>query len=604
MKKTVYLAIVSFSLLVGVSCDKYLDVNNPSKTSEVDMFNDVSYAYSALVGVYGELIGDNGYGNRLSEILPMAGDDFETSGDYNCNDRRGISMFEACSSNPELNNPFKQLYSGIERANLCIYNIPGSTVYQSGTDAEKAEMDRYLGEALALRAQFYYELIRNWGDVPFHDRPASQLETTFLAKTDRDIIYEQLLSDLEVAQQYVPWRTDASIPSTRFSKGAIKALRARIALARAGYSLRRESNMMEQGSDPLTYYQIARTECLEIMQNRGQHDLNPSFEDIFRSLHEGRSDNTNEILLAVGAFGGNSKTDSKLGYYNGLRHDRASQWNGGGGVNALPVYFYEFSKYDQRRDVTINVFQVNAEEQTQVASANGLTDGKFRKSWTSITGSSQNLAVDWPLIRFSDVLLMFAEADNELNNGPSTEAISALNEVKGRAFLGNESQMPETPTDKVGFFDAVVHERLLEFGGESIRKYDLIRWNLLNTKINETRQKLTDFMNGVGDYANVPDVIYYKTASYDPSQTAQEVVMNLDIYFAGSDETTVFYNPSPENVPSGYSSASWRDGIDADYISSDRKGYAQYFEPNRKELLPIYDDILNTNFNLTQDYGY
>ena len=605
MKKYIIFSFIAIGLGL-TSCQDYLEVDSDSKISQDVLFNDVSYTSSAIVAVYGELIGDNGYGNRLSEILPQAADDFETSGDYNCNDRRGISMYATCSSNPELNNPFKQLYSGIERANLCIKYIPGSSIYQNGSQSDIDMMNRFLGEALALRAQFYYELIRNWGDVPFQDQPSADYENLFLEKTDRDVIYEQLLADLEEAAQYVPWRTEANIPPTRLSKGAVKGLRARIALARAGYSLRRGSQMMEQGSNPQEYYAIARQECLEIMQNRGEHDLNPNFEDLFRSLHEGRADNTNEIMFEVGAFGGNSKTDSKLGYYNGLRHDRASQWNGGGGVNAIPVYFYEFNKVDQRRDVTINIFQVNADEMTEVARADSWTDGKFRKSWTDITGPSQNLAVNWPILRFSDVLLMFAEADNEINNGPSSEAISALQEVKARAFIGNEDQIGTIPTGKQDFFEEVVHERYLEFGGESIRKYDLIRWNLINDKFIETRQELTDFMNGTGDYANVPNVIYYQPAPYDPSLSAQEVVENLDIFFAGNDQSTVYYNPTPDasQVPSGYSEARWRDGILEEYIDSERKGFMQYFEPNRKELLPIFDDIINTNYNLTQDYGY
>ena len=97
-------------------------------------------------------------------------------------------MYAACSSNPDLDDPFRQLYSGIERANLCIKYIPTSTVYQNGSQSDKDMMDRYLGEALTLRAQFYYELIRNWGDVPFQNKPASDYDNLFLAKTDRDVI--------------------------------------------------------------------------------------------------------------------------------------------------------------------------------------------------------------------------------------------------------------------------------------------------------------------------------------------------------------------------------------------------------------------------------
>ncbi|WP_369598370.1 RagB/SusD family nutrient uptake outer membrane protein, partial [Mesonia mobilis] len=159
MKKYIIFSFIAIGLGL-TSCQDYLEVDSDSKISQDVLFNDVSYTSSAIVAVYGELIGDNGYGNRLSEILPQAADDFETSGDYNCNDRRGISMYATCSSNPELNNPFKQLYSGIERANLCIKYIPGSSIYQNGSQSDIDMMNRFLGEALALRAQFYYELIR------------------------------------------------------------------------------------------------------------------------------------------------------------------------------------------------------------------------------------------------------------------------------------------------------------------------------------------------------------------------------------------------------------------------------------------------------------
>ncbi len=102
--------------------------------------------------------------------------------------------------------------------------------------------------------------------------------------------------------------------------------------------------------------------------------------------------------------------------------------------NALPTYFYEFDKYDQRRDVTINAFEINADDLTQVVKIDALTDGKFRKSWTKVTGPSQNVGINWPIMRFADVLLMFAEAENELNGGPTAAAIDALREVRARSL--------------------------------------------------------------------------------------------------------------------------------------------------------------------------
>jgi hypothetical protein len=607
MKKSKSIFILSClaGALLFNSCNDFLNPENLSSISEAQQFDSAADTFSALVGVYSQLGGDDGYGQRLSLIIPQSGDDFRTSGSYNCNDRRGVATFGACTSNTELNNPFGKLYTGIERANLVIKNIPLSPVYQTGSAEDKKLMDRYLGEALTLRAQYYYELIRNWGDIPFYLVPASDLAEQNQPKTDRDIIYDQIIEDLAKASTLVPWRSEGGTTSNRISKGAVKGLRARIALARAGWSLRRSPQVMAQGSNPQKYYQIAYDECKDIMNHTGEHSLNPSYESVFRSLHTNTQDATNEVIFSVGAFGGGTKTDSKIGYYNGLKHHDNSNWKGGGGINALPTYFYEFTKYDLRRDMNVGIFTVNATNQAELAASNAWTDSKYRKSWTSITGPSQTLAVDWPLLRLSDVMLMFAEADNEIHGAPSVEAINAVKAVRNRAYTGNLAQVGTIPTDKTGFFNYIVKERMLELGSEGIRKYDLIRWNLLATKIAETKQKLTDFINGVGDYANVPLDIYYKASVYDPTKTAQQNISAIDVYTIGTDKSAVFYLPSQSaTIPAGYKKIAWRSGILPTYVNDPSAGYAQYFQPNKRELLPIYFEFIQNNPALTQDYGY
>jgi len=593
--------IIFFTL---TSCDEFLDAENISNSNEEQQFDSAADTFTALIGVYNQVIGDDGYGQRLNLYFPQSADDFKTSGDYNCNDRRGLSTYGACTSNPDLNKPFLKLYSGIERANLVIKNIPLSPVYQTGSTTDKKLMDRYLGEAYTLRAQFYYDLIKNWGDVPMQLVPSSDLETVYLPKTDRDVIYEQMIADLAKAATLVPWRSEAGGSNTRITKAAVKGLRARIALARAGYSLRRSPRVMAQGSNPQVYYKIAYDECKDII-TKGDHGLNASFEAVFRALHDNSEDAAHEVIFAVGAFGGNAATDSKIGYYNGMRHDASSNWASSGGVNALPVYFYEFGKFDVRRDLTVASMQINAANQAILATGALCTDGKFRKSWTSITGTAQNLAIDWPMIRYSDILLMFAEADNEINGSPSAEAVNAVQQVRNRAYAGNLGQAGTIPTDKTGFFNYIVHERLLEFGGEGLRKYDLIRWNLLATKIAETRVKLAQFQNGTGQYTNTPTVLYYKDSPYDKTKTAQAALNAIDIYVpAGVSRADVYYTPAQSGTPTGYKAVNWRVAVTADYINSPLKGYAQYFEANRKELFPIYNDIILSNYNLQQDYGY
>lgn len=611
--KAVIMLIAASTLSTVMSCKKYLDLESPSTSTPEVIFADAAYTNTAVIAIYNKLCGDHGYGNRISTLFSLTADDFKTSGNYNAADRRGISMYGANPGNTDLLNPFIQLYAGIERANLCIKYIPLSNIYTNGTDAEKELMKRYYAEALTLRAQFFYELIRNWGDVPATFVPAVDGETLYAPNTDRDGTYDQILADLKVAEDLIPWRSAlSSYGSFRFTKGAVKGLRARIALARGGYSLRTNTNKMERRADYLDFYKIAMEECKDIMSHRGEHTLNPVYENVFKMLHTSSrtSDATHELLFEVAAFGSNASTDSKLGYYNGIRfHAKSTFGTGGSGMNAIPTYFYEFDPAkDCRRDVTIGVFEINENSQKILNAANAFTDAKFRKSWTAFNGSStsQNFAVNWPLLRFADILLMYAEADNEVNGAPSAAAIEALREVQRRAYAGYENDIPVTPTDKQGFFTALVKERLLEFGGEGIRKYDLIRWNLINDKIIETRKKLLQFMKGEGAYVDVPLSVYAKGATYSQIASVAEVE-GLDTY-GGKPSVTLF---SPERVPEkilGYTQKKWRNSITDDAstgsITGTLSGFATYFEPNKKELFPYPKSVLTENTKMVQNYGY
>src|SRR4030095_11808431 len=108
--------------------------------------------------------------------------------------------------------------------------------YTNGSDADKATLRRMYGEALTLRAQYLYELVRNWGDVPAPMIPSYKQTDFCIPPMNRDSTLDKLIADLATATDLVPWRTDAGPRNERITKGAVKALRARIALARGGYS--------------------------------------------------------------------------------------------------------------------------------------------------------------------------------------------------------------------------------------------------------------------------------------------------------------------------------------------------------------------------------
>jgi hypothetical protein len=273
-------------LLVAGGCKKFLDQQPITDVTSGVVFKDVASTYKALAGVYSRLVGDAGYGIRLSLYYPVDNDEMQGPTGATDGDRRDIARYQATASNLQITNPFNQLFQGVEFANICIDNIPKMDMYTGGTDQQKKQLQRMLGEALTLRAQFYFEAIRNWGDLPENFIPAAKqiLINPFPGKVSSDTLYNHLLADLQTAATLVPWRNDlASIgdPSDeRITKGAVKALRARIALFRGGYSLR-SNGTMQQRSDFLTYYQIARTECNDII-NSGQHTLNPSFRALWK----------------------------------------------------------------------------------------------------------------------------------------------------------------------------------------------------------------------------------------------------------------------------------------------------------------------------------
>jgi len=569
------------SLLLG-SCKKYLNVEPVSSFGTDYVFSNTTNADLAVMGAYSALGGDQGYGIRISMYYPYDNDEMMgQSGAAGDNERRDIARYNTKPSNTQLANPFNQLYAGIERANICIYNIPRMTMYNNGTESEKKKLRHLYGEALTLRAQFYMELIRNWGDVPAQFLPASQETDLFKSKTDRDTIYDRLLADLAEAATLVPWRTESAVSNERITQGAVRGLRARIALYRGGYSLRK-SKQMERAANYKDFYQIARQECEAIMARPQDHNLNASFKAVFKdAICAHRQEPNGEILWEVGMTGGGSGFgDSKLGYYNGPRYNNT----GNSALTILPTYFYSFDPQDTRRDVTCAPYDIAQNLNLTARTLQTMVDGKFRRDWTSqLTSQAQYFGTNWPMIRFSDVLLMFAEADNELNNGPGAAAIAAYEKVRVRAFGGNASLIGTTPADYAGFFAAVRNERMLELGGEGIRKYDLIRWNMLGQRLAEAKAAMQAMVNKEAPYENLPAKMYYQANS--PT-----------LVWSHS-----FYEPGPASAPTGYVEVAWvGSGVTTTLINI----IASNFTANKSELLPLPQASIDANPNLTQDYGY
>lgn len=609
------LLVTSLLLLVAGGCQKFLDQKPITDVGSDVVFKDVPSTLKAITGVYSRLVGDNGYGIRLSLYYPLDNDEMQGPTGASDNDRRDINRYGASPTNAQLEKPFNQLFQGIEYANICIDNIPKMSMYSSGTDQQKKQLQRMQGEALTLRAQFYFEAIRNWGDLPAHFQPAYALASSnpFPKRTDRDSLYDKIIADLKTAEDLVPWRNEvASIGDQideRITKGVVKGLRARIALFRGGYSLR-QNGQMTRSADYANYYKIARDECNDIIAS-AQHTLNASFKTLWKGqvCAHAVTDPDGELMFQASAIGGTGAEDSKLGYYNGPTVNS----KGNKSVNVLPTYFYLFDSTDLRRDVTCAAYSVDANGTSKTGLAiTAIVDGKFRRDWISNPVIDPNNAIQyfglkWQILRYSDVFLMFAEADNEVNNGPTAAAYDAINKVRrrghGKAIGTPDATVDLTPSlSKSDFFKAIVKERALEFGGEGIRKYDLIRWNLLASALNDTKANLLNMSNlapmvNTSYMANYP--IYSISNTLPTSMFA--IKTTSDDNNIGGLWSNSFYRPQPSSTPPATTKITW---VSAAINTTALSRYATNFTSGRSELLPIPQPARDANFNFTQNPGY
>jgi starch-binding outer membrane protein, SusD/RagB family len=516
MKKILYLFIAISLVGVISSCEDLLDAPTKSSLDESVVFSDPTLAEGAVAGIIQSFCETNSYRGRYLVFYGINTDCEVRNALRNTNeDQALLANYNTNVSNGQMNtanNAWAMFYEGIERANIA---IRGLRAY--GNVSSDRQMAQILGEVLTLRAVVYSDLIKGWGDVPARFEPITN-ETAYLPRADRDVIYKQLLSDLEEAAELVEWPNQSATTSSteRINKAFVKGLRARIALAAGGYGQRTDGIRLSNDPDLSRekMYTIAKNECLDVIAS-GSARLQ-TFEGVFRALHKEQLIAGQEILWEIPFSEGRGRVIFDLG----VRHTNVDKYTGqnrGGTNGPNPIMWYEYDVDDARREVTCVPYEWT--NGIQVPTNNGRWQfGKYRYEWLfeeagrRVTSTNDD-GLNWLYMRYSDVLLMAAEAINELD-GPGAAA-PYLREVRERAFPDNMAKvdafMAEATASKEAFFDAIVDERALEFTGEMLRKGDLIRWNLLGTKLEEAKLKLIQLENRLGKYADLPNSIYFKT---------------------------------------------------------------------------------------------
>ena len=180
----------------------------------------------------------------------------------------------------------------------------------------------------------------------------------------------------------------------------------------------------------------------------------------------------------------------------------------------LPTYYLSFNSKDERRDVNCTAYSVyflnnGGSGDTFIDAGTTyscIMAGKFRPSWCIEPQDASKRNLNIPVLRLADVMLMYAETQNELNNGPTAAAIKMLSDIRSRAGIKDMS----IPTSKNEFFDAIVQERKWEMNGEFMLRSDLTRMNILSREISNTQQEMLDLANRAGKYGSVPKYRIYK----------------------------------------------------------------------------------------------
>ena len=526
-RKLILSALVTVSLSLGTSmtsCSDWLEMEAYTSDDIETTFSDEVRADKFVQGCYRGLIHNEMYYQLgMGETVMHSCEDGSTN-----NSKYMMCNYKFDALIPAtVTTIYKEQYRIIEATNIAISNLSKMP--------ETEKRNQLLGEAICIRAFCYLNLIRIYGDVPAVYTPLEEMdpndENTFYPKrSSRDEIYDKVISEVQSVIDWLPWfeESDYQTPE-RITKQGAYALLARLALYAGGYSLR--WNL--ETNDPATLkmarrddatrvkelYQIADNACFQII-NHGSNSLVQAHEDMsgfqylwYNHCQRNFAATNTEILWETAQYGDVTNSQfttyaqpgSRGGKYGSLK---AMQF-------MLPTYYLSFNPKDTRRDVSCTSYSIYFLEK---GSANDtwvdvgttyscIMPGKFRLSWCVAPQSNKQRNLDIPIFRYADVLLMYAETQNYLNNGPTQAAKNALQEVPNRAGVGEELTIPN---EQEAFDDAIVQERKWEFATEFTLRTDLIRMNRLAKELAKTKQAMKDLSDRKNEYANIPTYRLYK----------------------------------------------------------------------------------------------
>lgn len=463
MQKLLYIPLIAICMM-ALACNKFLDTKPVDTVTPENYYKTENDLNRALAGVYDRLGDRRVYGSALYGYLCFS-DEF-----FLKNQTTGYMSNTIDASTLEINRCWEAIYVGIERANLLLENVDEADVSQDIKNEIK-------GQALFLRAYYYFLLVDNWGDVPLKLASLKSPVEPALPRTPVAKVYEQIVTDMKQAEGLVKPISYYKY-NGRISKTAVQGILARVYLTMAGYPLKDE-----------TKYAEARAYADSVMKS-GEHELNPSFQQIFINHSQDIYD-VKEGLWEVEFYGNNQETIREGGYIGSWIGIACANIDTGYGydyVHATAKLYNSYAANDLRRDWTVAPFRFVTSGNTVVRTPWTATQiyersaGKWRREYELFKPRNKDFTpANFPLLRYADVLLMYAEADNAASGGPTSTALEAVNKVRRRGF-GKPVNTPDPTVDlpanlgQNAFLDSIKVERFRELAFEGARKHDLLRW--------------------------------------------------------------------------------------------------------------------------------
>ncbi|SMG39278.1 RagB/SusD family nutrient uptake outer membrane protein [Arenibacter troitsensis] len=452
---------MAFSLFLTTGCSDFLEESDPTNITAESYFATAEHAESAVISIYSSLRSVRGgsYGGSPWLMLEFATGlaDSDLGQADNSNIIRNLTN---TSDNAYGKAYWDSSYKGIANANLAIANIPDIAM-------DEAKKNRLMGEARFLRAYYYYNLVRIFGSVPLITDPIDLgSENLYASPESVENIYASIEEDLTLAEASgLPFNDTTG----KVTLGAVKSLLSSVYLTMAGYPL-------QKGNE---YYKKAADKAKEVIDS-DQYSLFPSYAD----LHDPASNNIGENIFMVQyeAFVDPSNWQPLIIPYN-MNISAYSEQTGAIYANQNFIQSYEAGdKRVEEKEFYYTTYTSKFDRNETV-----VLGGYFLYKHFDIVANLETASSDlnWDLIRYAEVLLIYAEAQNEIS-GPTIETEEALNKIRRRAELDEY-----TGLGKEQFREAVWKEKWHELSYENVTWFDMVR---LRKALNVTTGNFEDFV--------------------------------------------------------------------------------------------------------------